>query len=165
VDKEKPPPYLGPLLEVIKRDPDRDKENHYFDIVSVHSYTATAESFAEPDDHEDILTQRRDDQTDLDLGEATSSRTDDLKEPLPRPVHGPPSINRRRTVIQAMALSIAAGMNGTPSTRPSTRSRERYRAVGLVRNDHTTKPSYVAFQVGATYFANVKIRGVLLAGR
>ena len=52
------PPFLGPLLEVIGRDPDRQRNNHYFDIVSVHTYTAPLNSFTEPMVMRDILDLR-----------------------------------------------------------------------------------------------------------
>ena len=42
------PPYLGPLFEVMARDPDRKRNGDYFDIVAVHTYNAPLNSYAVP---------------------------------------------------------------------------------------------------------------------
>jgi hypothetical protein len=150
------PPYLGPLLEVIKRDPDRDRNNHYFDIVSVHSYTAPLNSFTEPMIMKDILTQRGMTKP-IWISESNVIPYDDLKNALPSgQLRG--SLDQQASyVIQAMALSIAAGTERYAVYKAVDEKPENdIELWGLIRNDHTVKPSYVAFQVGATYFTNVK---------
>jgi hypothetical protein len=150
------PPYLGPLLEVIKRDPDRDKNNHYFDIVSVHTYTAPLNSFAEPMIMKDILTQRGMTKP-IWISESNVIPYDDLKNPLPAGQLRASLDQQASYVIQAMALSIAAGTERYAVYKAVDEKPENdVELWGLIRNDHTTKPAYVAFQVGATYFANVK---------
>ena len=150
------PPYLGPLLEVIKRDPDREKNNHYFDVVSVHTYTAPLNSFAEPMIMKDILTQRGMTKP-IWISESNVIPYDDIKNPLP-PGRLRASLDQQASyIIQAMALSVAAGVEHYAVYKAADEKAENdVELWGLIRNDRTTKPSYVAFQVGATYFANVK---------
>jgi hypothetical protein len=150
------PPYLGPLLEVIKRDPDREKNNHYFDVVSVHTYTAPLNSFAEPMIMKDILTQRGMTKP-IWISESNVIPYDDIKNPLPAGQLRASLDQQASYIIQAMALSVAAGVEHYAVYKAADEKAENdVELWGLIRNDRTTKPSYVAFQVGATYFANVK---------
>ena len=60
-------------------------------------------------------------------------------------------------IIQAMAMSVAAKVDRYAVYKAADEKAENDTELwGLIRNDRTTKPGYVAFQVGVTYFSNVK---------
>src|SRR5215213_1953899 len=150
------PPFLGPLLEVIARDPDRQKNNHYFDVVSVHTYSAPLNSFAEPLVMKDILEQRGL-KKPIWIGESNVIPFDDIKNPLPSGQMRASLDQQASYIIQAMALSVAAGVDRYAVYKAADEKAENDTELwGLIRNDRTTKPGYVAFQVGVTYFSNVK---------
>jgi hypothetical protein len=155
-DKEfKRPPYLGPLLEVMARDPNAKRNNHYFDIISVHTYSAPLNSFAEPLVMRDILDQRGL-KKPIWIGESNVIPFDDIKNPLPSGQMRASLDQQASYIIQAMALSVAAGVDRYAVYKAADEKAENdVELWGLIRNDRTTKPGYVAFQVGATYFANV----------
>ena len=156
-DKEhQRPPFLGPLLEVIGRDPDRQRNNHYFDIVSVHTYTAPLNSFAEPMIMRDILALRNM-KKPIWIGESNVIPHDDLKNPLAAGQFRASLDQQASYIIQAMAMAVAADVERYAVYKATDEKAENDTELwGLIRNDGSTKPSYVAFQVGARYFANVK---------
>jgi len=150
------PPYLGALLEVFARDPNAARNNHYFDVVSVHTYTAPLNSFAEPLVMKDILDQRNM-KKEMWIGESNVIPFDDIKNPLPSGQLRASLDQQASYIIQAMALSIAAGVDRYAVYKAADEKAENDTELwGLIRNDRSTKPSYVAFQVGATWFSNVK---------
>ena len=150
------PPFLGPFLEVIGRDPDRAKNNHYFDIVSVHTYTAPLNSFTEPWIMRDIL-DLRGMKKPIWIGESNVIPHDDLYNKLGAG-HVRASLDEQASyVIQAMAMAVAADVERYAVYKATDEKAENDTELwGMIRNNGTTKPSYVAFQVGAKYFANVK---------
>jgi len=149
------PPFLGPLLEVIGRDPEREKNNHYFDIVSVHTYTNPLNSFAEPLVMREILNLRNM-QKPIWIGESNVIPFDDAQNPLGAG-HFRASLDQQASyIVQAMAMAVAAGVERYAVYKATDEKAENdVELWGLVRNDGTIKPSFVAFQVGAQYFANV----------
>ena len=156
-DKEhQRPPFLGPLLEVIARDPDRQKNNHYFDIVSVHTYTNPLNSFAEPLVMKEIL-DARGMKKPIWIGESNVIPFDDPANPLPSG-HFRASLDQQAAyIVQAMAMAVAANVERYAVYKATDEKAENDTELwGLIRNDGTTKPSYVAFQVGAKYFSNVQ---------
>jgi hypothetical protein len=156
-DKEhQRPPFLGPLLEVIARDPDRQKNNHYFDIVSVHTYTAPLNSWAEPLVMKDILDQRNM-KKPIWIGESNVIPHDDVKNALPAGQFRASLDQQSSYIIQAMAMAVAANVERYAVYKATDEKAENDTELwGLVRNDGSTKPAYVAYQTGARYFADVK---------
>jgi hypothetical protein len=156
-DKEhQRPPFLGPLLEVIARDPDRQKNNHYFDIVSVHTYTAPLNSWAEPLVMKDILDQRNM-KKPIWIGESNVIPHDDLKNALPAGQFRASLDQQASYIIQAMAMAVAANVERYAVYKATDEKAENDTELwGLIRNDGSIKPGYVAYQTGATYFADVK---------
>jgi len=155
-DKEhQRPPFLGPLLEVIGRDPEREKNNHYFDIVSVHTYTNPLNSFAEPIVMREILNLRNM-QKPIWIGESNVIPFDDTQNPLGAGQFRASLDQQASYIIQAMAMAVAAGVERYAVYKATDEKAENdVELWGLIRNNGSIKPSYVAFQVGAQYFANV----------
>jgi hypothetical protein len=150
------PPFLGPLLEVISRDPDRAKNNHYFDIISVHTYTNPLNSWTEPMIMRDILDQRNM-KKPIWIGESNVIPHDDPKNPLPAGQFRASLDQQASYIIQAMAMAVAANVERYAVYKATDEKVENDTELwGLLRNDGSAKPGFVAFQVGAKYFANVK---------
>lgn len=150
------PPFLGPLLEVIGRDPDRAKHNHYFDIISVHTYTNPLNSWSEPMIMKDIL-DKRNMKKPIWIGESNVIPHDDPKNPLPAGQFRASLDQQASYIIQAMAMAVSAGVERYAVYKATDEKAENdVELWGLLRNDGTAKPGFVAFQVGAKYFANVK---------
>lgn len=150
------PPFLGPLLEVIGRDPDRAKNNHYFDIVSVHTYTAPLNSFAEPMVMQDILAHRNM-KKPIWIGESNVIPHDDMQNALPAGQMRASLDQQASYVIQAMAMAVAANVERYAVYKATDEKAENdIELWGLIRNNGTAKPAFVAFQVGAQYFSDVR---------
>jgi hypothetical protein len=150
------PPYLGPLLEVIGRDPDHKKNNHYFDIVNVHAYSAPLNSYAEPMIMRDILEQRGM-KKPIWISESNVVPHNDPKNPLPPGGLRATLDEQASYVIQSMALALAAGVDRYAIYKMVDEAAENNTELwGLARNDLSIKPAYVAYQVGTTYFANAR---------
>lgn len=156
-DKEhQRPPFLGPLLEVIARDPDRQKNNHYFDVVSVHTYTSPLNSFAEPLVMKEIL-DARGMKKPIWIGESNVIPFDDPANPLPSGQFRASLDQQASYIIQAMAMAVAANVERYAVYKATDEKAENDTELwGLIRNNGTTKPSYVSFQVGAKYFQDVQ---------
>lgn len=150
------PPFLGPLLEVISRDPDRQKNNHYFDIVAVHTYTAPLNSWAEPMVMRNIL-DLRGMKKPIWIGESNVIPHDDPENRLAAGQFRASLDQQASYVIQAMAMAVAADVERYAIYKATDEKAENDTELwGLIRNNGTTKPGYVAFQVGAKYFADVR---------
>jgi hypothetical protein len=150
------PPFLGPLLEVIARDPDRQRNNHYFDIVSVHTYTAPLNSFTEPMVMRNIL-DLRNMKKPIWIGESNVIPHDDQDNRLGSGQFRASLDQQASYVIQAMAMAVAANVERYAIYKATDEKAENdVELWGLIRNNGTTKPSYVAFQVGAKYFADAR---------
>ncbi len=150
------PPFLGALLEVIGRDPDRQKNNHYFDIVAVHTYTAPLNSFTEPLVMREIL-ELRNMKKPIWIGESNVIPHDDPSNRLAAGQFRATLDQQASYVIQAMAMAVAANVERYAIYKATDEKAENdIELWGLIRNNGTTKPGFVAFQVGAKYFANVR---------
>ncbi|MCC6176710.1 MAG: hypothetical protein IT305_15485 [Chloroflexi bacterium] len=149
------PPYLGPLLEVIGRDPDRLKNNHYFDAVSMHTYGAPLNSFAEPMIAREIL-DLRGMKKPIWIGESNVIPYNDVNNPLPAGQWRATLDQQAAYVIQSMALAVAANVDRYAIYKATDETPENgIELWGLIRNNGTPKPAYVAYQVATTYFSNV----------
>ena len=87
------------------------------------------------------------------INESNAIPYGDPANPLPYPPMAATLDQQASYVIQSMALALAAGVERyavykTIDEQPENGS-DLY---GLVRNDKSLKPAYVAYQVGATYF-------------
>ncbi|MFN8523344.1 MAG: hypothetical protein U0821_09610 [Chloroflexota bacterium] len=150
------PPYIASLIEVIGRDPDRVKNNYYFDVMSVHAYAAPLNSFAEPLLMKEIL-DLRGIKKPIWISESNVVPNNDPANPL-----GPEGIRatldqQASYVIQSMALALAAGVEKYAIYKMTDEAAENNTEMwGLARNDLSIKPAYVAYQVATTYFANAR---------
>jgi hypothetical protein len=150
------PPYLGPLLEVLKRDPEAARNNHYFDIVSTHTYTNPLNSFAQPLVMREIL-ELRGMKKPIWISESNVIPHDDPANPLPAGQFRASLDQQAAYIVQAMAMAVAANVERYAVYKATDEVAENdVELWGLLRNNLTAKPAFVAYQVGAQYFANVQ---------
>jgi hypothetical protein len=150
------PPYLGPLLEVIARDPDRGRHNHYFDVVAVHVYNAPLNSYAVPMIMRQIL-EARGLKKPIWIDESNAIPYGDPANPLPFPPMAATLDQQADYVVQSMALGLAAGVERYAIYKALDEKPENGSDVyGLVRNDRSLKPAYLAFQVATSYFQGTR---------
>ena len=150
------PPYLGPLLEVLKKDPEAARNNHYFDIVSTHTYTNPLNSFAQPNILREIL-ELRGMKKPIWISESNVIPHDDPANPLPAGQLRASLDQQASYIVQAMAMAVAANVERYAVYKATDEKAENdIELWGLLRNNLTAKPGFVAYQVGATYFSNVR---------
>ncbi len=150
------PPYLGPMLEIMARDPEAKRHNHYFDIVSVHAYSAPLNSYAEPLIMREIL-ELRGMKKPIWISESNVVPLDDGDHHLPAGGWRATLDQQASYVIQSMAMALAADVERYAMYKMVDEEPENNTDLwGLVRNNGSLKPAYVGYQVGATYFSKVK---------
>jgi hypothetical protein len=104
----------------------------------------------------DILDQRNM-KKPIWIGESNVIPHDDVKNALPAGQFRASLDQQAAYIIQAMAMAVAAGVERYAVYKATDEKAENATELwGLIRNDGSTKPAYVAYQVGTTYFASVK---------
>jgi hypothetical protein len=150
------PPYLASLLEIIGRDPQRLRHDHYFDVISVHTYQSPLNSLAEPLIMREIMDLRGINKP-IWISESNVVPWDDPSHPLGSDGMRATLDEQASYIIQSMALSIAAGVEKYAIYKMLDEAPENNTEVwGLARNDLSIKPAYLAYQVGAKYFSGVR---------
>jgi hypothetical protein len=146
--------FLDELLERIAADPAARANNYYFDGVSVHSYANPLNSFAIPTIFRGFMRTRGIDKP-IWIQESNVVPKDDPVQPNNGPFRA--SLDEQASyVIQSMALARAAGVERAAIYKMNDTGGENGELYGLVRDDGSARPSYVAYQVAATYFSNVR---------
>jgi hypothetical protein len=149
------PPYLASLLEVAARDPTARRNNWYFDVVAVHTYANPLNSYTQPMLMRRILAARGIDKP-IWIPESNVVPADDGKAPVwPGPYQATQD-QQASYVIQSLALGIAAGVERQAIYKLLDELPEDGQYFGVVRNDGTVRPAFVAFQVAAKYMNNVR---------
>ena len=156
-DKENDRPlYLDALYDVISRDPDHERNHDYFDIVGVHAYAAPLNAYTEPLIMRGILERRRAEKP-IWITESNIAPVDDPGNWLPPGGLRATLDEQASYVIQSMAMGLAAGVERYAIYKMVDETPENNTELwGLIRNDRSLRPAYVAYQVGATYFANAR---------
>jgi hypothetical protein len=149
------PPYLGSLLEVAARDPSARRNNWYFDVVAVHTYGNPLNSYTKPMLMKNILDER-----DIDkpiwILENNAVPGDDPKAPTAPGAYRASQDEQASYIIQSYALGIAAGVERQSIYKMMDEKPEDGQLFGLVRNDRTIRPAYVAYQTAATYLSDAR---------
>lgn len=149
-------PYLGPLLDAIERDPDHERYNAYFDVAAVHVYNAPLNSYAVPLIMRRIMAERGLAKP-IWIDESNAIPYGDPANPLPYAPMAATLDQQAAYVVQSMALAIAAGVDRYAIYKAVDEKPENGSDLyGLVRNDRSLKPAYVAYQVASTYFQGVR---------
>ncbi|MCC7107532.1 MAG: hypothetical protein IT307_20540 [Chloroflexi bacterium] len=149
------PPYLASLLEVAKRDPLARLNGYFFDGVIVHTYANPLNSYAVPTVMRRIMRERGFDKP-IWIGESNVVPGDDTLAPTPPGSFRASMEEQADYIIQSFALGIAAGVERQGVYKMIDEQPENGQWFGLVRNDGSVRPAYVAYQVAAKYMAGAK---------
>jgi hypothetical protein len=154
--EERRPQYFQRVLDAIVADPNAARNNWYFDVADVHAYANPLNSFAIPSIFRGIMRSKGIDKP-IWLDESNAVPKND---PIVGSGDGPfrASLDDQASyVIQSMALARAAGVQRYGIYKVGDDFPENDDEwFGLVRNDGTVRPAYVAYQVAVRYFQNTR---------
>jgi hypothetical protein len=148
------PHYLDRLLATLTAMPDAARNGAYFDAVSVHQYNSSLNSYAVPMVFRRIMAKYGLDKP-LWMNESNAIPHDDPVGPLPREHQRVSLEEQANYVIQSIALARAAGVERYAIYKMLDEEPENQHYYGLIRNDGSPRPAYVAYQVAARELANV----------
>ena len=149
------PPYVGSLLEVAAADPSARRNDWYLDAVAVHTYGNPLNSYAQPMMMRRILEARSIDKP-IWIMESNAVPGDDPKAPVKQSAYRASQDEQASYVIQSYALGIAAGVERQSIYKMLDETAEDGQFFGLIRNDGSIRPAYVAYQTAASYFNGVR---------
>jgi hypothetical protein len=150
-------PYLERLLEVLAKDPAADRNHFYFDVASLHIYfkPRTIPLIVE---HTRAAMRRYGLDKPIWVDETNAPPRDDPQHPIEHPRFPVTLSEQRNYLVQAFALSLAAGAERVAvykmSDRPSIEPWEE--PFGLVRMDGSTRPAYDTLRQINTLFAGTR---------
>ena len=147
--------FIEDLLDRVAADPTARDNNYYFDGLSVHAYANPLNAYAIPRIFQGFLRNRGIDKP-IWIQEMNVVPREDIIGQLPAGGFRSTIDEQASFVIQAMALARAAGVERAAIYKMSDTSGEGGEFYGLVRDDGTVRPSYVAYQVAATHFTDVR---------
>jgi hypothetical protein len=143
------PNYYWWVLSQLHSDPDAPANNHFFDVMSVHMYSRSANAY-------EVVNAIRAKMATYGVGDHPIWLTEtgvpvwgDPKAYNPRYDYAATQSEAAAYVIQSYANAWAAGVGRYFFFRTHDADMSEY--FGLIRNDHSLRPSYTAYQVAATY--------------
>lgn len=147
--------YLDRLLAQLVAAPGAAEQGAYFDAVAVHQYSSPLNSFAVPMIYKRVL-QKYGLEKPLWIVESNVVPHDDPVHPLHRGGLRASQEEQANYVIQSVALARAAGVERYSIYKMLDESPENDQYYGLVRNDGSIRPAYIAYQVATRELANVR---------
>jgi hypothetical protein len=153
--ENKRPQYLERLLTSLLNDSEAAANNSYFDGLCVHQYNNPLNSFTVPLLYRRILEAHGLDKP-LWMDESNAIPYDDPLRPLVKGGLRASQEEQANYVIQSAALARAAGVSRYAIYKMRDEEAENEQYFGLVRNDGSIRPAYVAYQVAARELANVR---------
>src|SRR5579884_2862613 len=150
------PLYIQRVLDALGGDPTAPANNWYFDAIDAHTYANPLNGYNIP-----VAFRRAMQEKGLNkpiwITESNVLVKDDSKTPTNDPSFRATMDEQASYTIENMALAIAAGVQRYSVYKMTDEAPEvgdQY--WGLVRDDGSTRPSYVAFQTGVKYFQGVR---------
>lgn len=154
-DKEAGRPlYIQGVLEALSRDPESAANGWFFDGIIVHAYGNPLNAYTLPTLYRQQL-QARGLTKPVWIGEANVVPADDPAGRLERSFQRASLQEQASWVIQATALARAAGVERFEVYKMRDEGSDSGIHWGLVRDDGSVRPAYVAYQVAAKEFAGV----------
>lgn len=144
--------YLSRLLDVASRDPSAASHGDYFDIVDVHQYTNPLNNYVAAQVFERALAQHGLSRP-LWVGESNVVPFDDPSGPTVQTFHA--TLDQQASyIIEAFALARAAGVERMSVYKMvDERPEGAGELYGLVRNDGSTRPAFLAYQTAVRYLS------------
>ena len=145
------PSYFRWVLSALDADPEAAQHNHFFDVMSVHLYSRSASIYDEVENIRSGMRAYGVADHPIWLTETGAPVWDDATVD-PDPTKDEWSVTQEEAaafVIQSYANAWAAGVEKYFFFRTNDQDMGEY--FGLIRNDQTLRPAYVAYQVAAGY--------------
>ncbi|HEU5317467.1 MAG TPA: hypothetical protein VFX49_15250 [Chloroflexota bacterium] len=154
------PLFLERSLTVLAGDPDAARSHFYLDAVALNLYTSADDLGRVAGVYRDVLGRFGLD-APLWLTETNATPYDDPAKGLRREQNGLRVTLEQQSayVIQAFALGLASGLERMAFHSTMDRATED-EVWGLVRNDGTLRPAFVAYQTAARYLSGGRARFV-----
>jgi hypothetical protein len=150
------PQYFQRVLDAIAADPEAARNNWYFDIVNVHTYSNPLNSFTVPQVFARIMRQKGISKP-IWMDESNALIKNDPRVGAGEGDFRATMDEQASYVIQSMALARAAGVQHYSTYKMQDEFPEQGDQYwGLTRNDGTVRPSYVAYQVAVRYLQNAR---------
>ena len=146
--------YIERLITQLQKMPGASLNGDYFDAVAVHQYSNPLNSYTVPVIYRRIL-QKHGLNKPLWLVESNVVPHDDPIAPLHRGGLRASMEEQANYMIQSVALARAAGIERYAIYKMRDESAENGQYYGLVRNDGTPRPAYVAYQTAVRELSNV----------
>ncbi len=145
--------YYKWVLNILNDDPAASQNNYFFDVMSVHLYSRSSNTY-------DEVNNIRNGMSAYDVGDHPIWLTetgvpvwgDDLVAPKPKYDYAATQDEAAAYVIQSYANSWASDVERYFFFRTHDADMGEY--FGLIRNDHSLRPAYVAYQVATTYLVS-----------
>ncbi len=145
--------YYKWVLNILNDDPAAPQNNYFFDVMSVHLYSRSSNTY-------DEVNNIRNGMSAYDVGDHPIWLTetgvpvwgDDLVAPKPKYDYAATQDEAAAYVIQSYANSWASDVERYFFFR--THDADMWEYFGLIRNDHSLRPAYVAYQVATTYLVS-----------
>ena len=145
--------YYKWVLNILNDDPAALQNNYFFDVMSVHLYSRSSNTY-------DEVNNIRNGMSAYDVGDHPIWLTetgvpvwgDDLVDPKPKYDYAATQDEAAAYVIQSYANSWASDVERYFFFRTHDADMGEY--FGLIRNDHSLRPAYVAYQVATTYLVS-----------
>lgn len=155
------PLFLERVLSVLETDPEAAAHGYYFDAVGLNLYTSPDDLYRVAGIYRDVLAHHGLGKP-LWLTETNAMPYDDPGQPR-EPNGLRVTLDQQASfVIQAFALGLAAGYERLAFHSVMDRD-TRDELWGLVRNDGSLRPAFVAYQTATRYLAGAQ--RVVFAGR
>lgn len=145
------PDYYRWVLSQLNDDPTAPENNYFFDVMSVHLYSRSANTY-------EIVNVIRDGMSVWNVGDHPIWLTetgapvwnDSLVDPTPTEYDNAATQQEAAAyVVQSYANALASGVERYLFFRTHDADMGEY--FGLIRNDHSLRPAYVAYQVATSY--------------
>jgi hypothetical protein len=142
------------VLNILNRDPAAPQNNYFFDVMSVHLYSRASDVYEKVNEIRDGMTVYNVDDHPIWLTETGVQMWDDASvDPDPAKYDWAATQEEAAAyVIQSYANSWASGVEKYFFFRTHDADMGEY--FGLIRNDHSLRPAYVAYQIAASYMVS-----------
>ncbi|MGH2541388.1 MAG: glycosyl hydrolase, partial [Ardenticatenaceae bacterium] len=147
------PLYLERLLDALVQSPGAAEHATFFDAVAVHQYSNPLNSYAVPVLYRRVL-DRYGLQKPIWIVESNVVPHDDPRFPLHRGGLRATMEEQASYMIQSAALARAAGVERYSIYKMMDEGAENDQYFGLVRNDGSVRPAYVAYQTAVREMSN-----------
>jgi len=141
------------VLNILNDDPDAPANNYFFDVMSVHLYSRSANTYDVVNDIRAGMLEFVPDHPIWLTETGVPVWDDGSVDPDPtRYDYAATQEEAAAYVIQSYANAWASGVERYFFFRTHDADMSEY--FGLVRNDHSLRPAYVAYQVATTYLVS-----------